>query len=103
MYGTENWDTQHSSELPYIVIPTNGIKCVSLCKTNRNMTNSQKIFLKGTTKNEEDTISYSGARHAKGRQNGFRVFLRPFFEVGKKDIKKGFGKISGLEPLPKAF
>ena len=64
MYGTENWDTQHSSELPYIVIPTNGIKCVSLCKTNRNMTNSQKIFLKGTTKNEEDTISYSGARHA---------------------------------------
>ena len=39
----------------------------------------------------------------KGRQNGFRVFLRPFFEVGKKDIKKGFGKINGLEPLPKAF
>ena len=31
------------------------------------------------------------------------VFLRPFFEVGKKDIKKGFGKISGLVPLPKAF
>ncbi|WP_419053648.1 hypothetical protein, partial [Hominenteromicrobium sp.] len=39
----------------------------------------------------------------KGRQNGFRVFLRPFFEVGKKDIKKGFGKISGLEPLPTRF
>ena len=35
--------------------------------------------------------------------NGFRVFLRPFFEVGKKDIKKGFGKISGLEPLPTRF
>ena len=52
MYGTENWDTQHSSELPYIVIPTNGIKCVSLCKTNRNMTNSQKIFLKGTTEDK---------------------------------------------------
>ena len=30
-------------------------------------------------------------------------FLRPIFEVGKKDIKKGFGKISGLVPLPKAF
>ena len=30
-------------------------------------------------------------------------FLRPSFEVGKKDIKKGFGKINGLEPLPKAF
>ena len=35
--------------------------------------------------------------------NDFWVFLRPFFEVGKKDIKKGFGKINGLEPLPKAF
>ena len=35
--------------------------------------------------------------------NDFRVFLRPIFEVGKKDIKKGFGKISGLEPLPKAI
>ena len=35
--------------------------------------------------------------------NDFRVFLRPIFEVGKKDIKKGFGKINGLEPLPKAF
>ena len=35
--------------------------------------------------------------------NDFRVFLRPIFEVEKKDIKKGFGKISGLEPLPKAF
>ena len=35
--------------------------------------------------------------------NDFRVFLRPFFEVGKKDIKKGFGKISGLEPLPTRF
>ena len=35
--------------------------------------------------------------------NDFRVFLRPIFEVGKKDIKKGFGKISGLVPLPKAF
>ena len=23
-----------------------------------------------------------------GKQNGFRVFLRPFFEVGKKDISK---------------
>jgi len=30
-------------------------------------------------------------------------FLRPIFEVGKKDIKKGFGKISGLEPLPTRF
>ena len=30
-------------------------------------------------------------------------FLRPFFEVEKKDIKKGFGKISGLEPLPTRF
>ena len=29
--------------------------------------------------------------------------MRPIFEVGKKDIKKGFGKIDGLEPLPKAF
>jgi len=29
--------------------------------------------------------------------------LRPLFEVGKKDIKKGFGKISGLEPLPTRF
>ena len=38
-----------------------------------------------------------------GKQNDFRVFLRPIFEVGKKDIKKGFGKINGLEPLPKAF
>ena len=35
--------------------------------------------------------------------NDFRVFLRPIFEVGKKDIKKGFGKISGLEPLPTRF
>ena len=35
--------------------------------------------------------------------NDFRAFLRPIFEVGKKDIKKGFGKINGLEPLPKAF
>ncbi len=35
--------------------------------------------------------------------NDFRVFLRPIFEVGKKDIKKGFDKISGLVPLPKAF
>ena len=35
--------------------------------------------------------------------NDFRAFLRPIFEVGKKDIKKGFGKIDGLEPLPKAF
>ena len=24
--------------------------------------------------------------------NDFRAFLRPIFEVGKKDIKKGFGK-----------
>ena len=32
--------------------------------------------------------------------NDFRAFLRPIFEVGKKDIKKGFGKINGLEPLP---
>ena len=39
----------------------------------------------------------------KGRQNDFRVFLRPIFEVGKKDIKKGFGKISRLEPLPRDF
>ena len=30
-------------------------------------------------------------------------FLRPIFEVGKKDIKKRFGKISGPVPLPKAF
>ena len=35
--------------------------------------------------------------------NDFRAFLRPIFEVGKKDIKKGFGKISGLEPLPTRF
>ena len=35
--------------------------------------------------------------------NDFRVFLRPIFEVGKKDIKKGFGKISGLEPLRTRF
>ena len=35
--------------------------------------------------------------------NDFRAFLRPFFEVGKKDIKKGFGKISGLEPLRTRF
>ena len=35
--------------------------------------------------------------------NDFRAFLRPIFEVGKKDIKKGFGKISGLEPLPTAI
>ena len=34
--------------------------------------------------------------------NDFRAFLRPIFEVGKKDIKKGFGKINGLEPLPNA-
>ena len=33
----------------------------------------------------------------------FRAFLRPIFEVGKKDIKKGFGKISGLEPLRTRF
>jgi len=38
-----------------------------------------------------------------GKQNDFRVFLRPIFEVGKKDIKKGFGKISGLEPLRTRF
>jgi hypothetical protein len=30
-------------------------------------------------------------------------FLRPFFEVGKKDIKNGFGKFDGPVPLPKAF
>ena len=35
--------------------------------------------------------------------NDFRVFLRPIFEVGKKDIKKGFDKISGLEPLRTRF
>ena len=35
--------------------------------------------------------------------NDFRVFLHPIFEVGKKDIKKGFGKISGLEPLRTRF
>ena len=35
--------------------------------------------------------------------NDFRAFLRPIFEVGKKDIKKGFGKISGLEPLRTRF
>ncbi len=35
--------------------------------------------------------------------NDFRVFLRPIFEVGKKDIKKGFGKINGPVPLPKTF
>ena len=35
--------------------------------------------------------------------NDFRVFLRPFFEVGKKDIKNGFGKFDGPVPLPKAF
>ena len=35
--------------------------------------------------------------------NDFRAFLRPIFEVGKKDIKKGFGKISGLEPLCTRF
>ena len=39
----------------------------------------------------------------KGKQNDFRVFLRSIFEVGKKDIKKGFGRISGLEPLPTRF
>ena len=35
--------------------------------------------------------------------NDFRVFLRPIFEVGKKDIKNGFGKFDGPVPLPKAF
>ena len=35
--------------------------------------------------------------------NDFWAFLRPIFEVGKKDIKKGFGKISGLEPLRTRF
>ena len=35
--------------------------------------------------------------------NDFRAFLRPIFEVGKKDIKKGFGKFDGPVPLPKAF
>ena len=35
--------------------------------------------------------------------NDFRAFLRPIFEVGKKDIKKSFGKISGLEPLRTRF
>ena len=35
--------------------------------------------------------------------NDFRAFLRPIFEVEKKDIKKGFGKFDGPVPLPKAF
>ena len=35
--------------------------------------------------------------------NDFRAFLRPIFEVGKKDIKKGFGKFDGPVPLPTAF
>ena len=38
-----------------------------------------------------------------GKQNDFRAFLRQIFEVGKKDIKKGFGKISRLEPLRTRF
>ena len=59
------------------------------------------VILKGAACHQAEPKKIS-ARKAQKFQR-LPGFLRPIFEVGKKDIKKGFGKISGLEPLRTRF